>query len=266
MLDKQLAPLLHFLGRAMFWRRHAPAPDATDADIAATLPPPEALPNAQSLAPPPERPTSTPEPPPQSPPESPPESKDVGPGRPGWIARGFHRLAVWRRRPATDDAPPAAEPERRPPPPPASEDETEARRPPLGKRLLPILTKKAVWLPAAAVLMAALGAVLSALIMRGQQGDQEQALRTLRAEKLKLEQENQNLRAQPAIIPARAATQAPAARPPDDSAHEAGDLLPQPERTADAAGDGADCIVTGKDGVGDSLRRCIEMYNRAAGR
>lgn len=196
----------------------------------------------------------------------------------------FARAMFWRRpaaaasaEHAAEDAAPAeplmetaADTQRDLPAPPGGD--APAGAPPrraLGKRILRVAMRKTVWMPAAALLLLTLGAVASAVLMHAREASERDALRALQAAKLQLEQENRQLRARPAIIPA------PAAQPAAPSPAPDGDGKPGVELAAQAASSpakpsartaGADCVVTEKEKVGESLRRCIEAFNQATSR
>lgn len=238
-MNTHLAPLLSFLGHAMFWRRRA---SAADAESAATEDAPALLPESAT------------------------DTEASTASKPGLAARVLGRLALWRRKGEASEAAEAEADAQQTLPASVSTDEASEAPPrrPLGKRILLVLIKKTVWVPAAAVLLVALGALSSVLFMRAQQAEQDKALRALQAAKLKLERENRTLRAQPATTAATVATSpsaTPAAPHKDDPAF---DIAVQPGRdSAGAADESGDCIVSDKEKVGESLRRCIETFNRA---
>ena len=195
----------------------------------------------------------------------------------------FARAMFWRRpaaaasaEHAAEDATPAEAMET------AADTQQDLRSPPtgdapaeapprraLGKRILRVAMRKTVWMPAAALLLLTLGAVASAVLMHARQAGEGSALRSLQAAKLQLEQENRQLRARPAIIPAPTA-QLPAPSPaPNGDSQPGVDLAAQaanrPANTTAGTGAG-DCVVTEKEKVGESLRRCIEAFNQATSR
>jgi hypothetical protein len=182
-------------------------------------------------------------------------------------ARLFSRLAFWRRKGEADKtADEEAETQRDilPPSPTGETAEVPPRRP-LGKRILLFFMRKTVWLPTAGILLVMLGALASTLLTRGQHADQDQALRSLQAAKLQLEQENRKLRAMPPIV---ATAAKPTAATPTTPAHEATDPafdigVGAGTGTSMPAEDSGDCLVTDKGKVGESLRRCIEAFNSA---
>jgi hypothetical protein len=232
-LNTLLASLSNLAARARFWRRPEPAHgDKPGSEVTSE-------PAAVDAAPEPEAATGT------------------SPAR-----RILGRLAFWRRS-ADAEAPldPEADPlqEAALPPPtggPDTQSETAVR--PFAKRVLGVCLRKTVWVPAAAMLLLTVGATGTMLATRAQYSDQEAALRALAAQKLRLEQENQQLRARPAIIPAP--TQAPSPTL-DGPGQEAAIARPPARRTGRPAG--SDCLVTDKATVGESLRRCIEAFNQA---
>lgn len=222
----------------MFWRKPAAAPHTEPSAEDAPAPPAEAAdePAAGSVAP------------------------------PGLAVRFLERIAFWRRAgKAQENVEAEADTQTNlPAAGPAEAPADGAVHRPLAKRVLLIFVKKTVWLPAAAVLLIALGAGLSTLTMRAQQGEQDKAMRTLRAEKLQLERENQKLRAQPAIIPATVTKPAPAAAASRATADPAFAVAADSGQSGSGGENGSgDCLVTDKEKVGESLRRCIEAFNQA---
>lgn len=188
--------------------------------------------------------------------------------RPAAAARAEH--AAEHAAPAEPLMETAADTQRDLPPPATAEAPAEAPpRRPLGKRILRVAMRKTVWMPAAALLLLALGAVASAVLMHARQAGESSALRSLQAAKLQLEQENRQLRARPAIIPAPAAQPAAPSPAPNGESKPGVDLAAQAANRPvnPTAGTGAgDCVVMEKEKVGESLRRCIEAFNQATSR
>ncbi len=250
-LKNILSNLRQLAARAMFWRKTSTATDepATTDEPAAT-----------TEAPPPEPAAA----------ESASDARtETGEPKPGLVARLAARLTVWRRTTQTsseaadsDGAPPAA-PDAAPDAVPDGQE--ESARPSLVKRIAAILLKKSVWMPVAAILLIAVSTVTSITVMRAQQAGRDKALHSLQAEKQELEQENQKLRTQGTIIPAPIAHAAANPSQPDQNHPDpAFDLSSKPQPPARVTG-GNDCIVSDKKNAGESLKRCIEAFNRVAG-
>jgi hypothetical protein len=252
-LKKILTALTTALGRAMFWRKHPPTSEESAAeDLAQTMPPPEPTPVDAA---------------------EPATDAEAGEAKPSRISTLVARLAFWRRTAkndadtadeaaAPDNAPPSARSRLDAPPP----DEEAPSRPPLAKRALTFLMKKKVWMPATAVLLVALTATGSISYMQAQRSSQDKALQQLQMAKLQLEEENKKLRAQPTMIPAPNKPNSrpeAAAKPSVDPAFD----IPQSEQSlkaSAAARENGDCVVTDKETVGQSLKRCIESFNQAS--
>jgi hypothetical protein len=196
---------------------------------------------------------------------------EAGPGTTPPEARPsfWARLKFWRRKsvPDAEEATEAAKTSDTPPPTEtAPPDADTPPAPPFLKRLLGLLLRKAVWMPAVGILLVAVGAAVSVSFMRGMQANQAKAMQDLEAAKLKLEQENQKLRTAQTLAPAPAAA-APASetKPPESVTSEMEAKQPSTHATSRAPGRiGGDCVVADREGVGTSLKDCIDAYNQAA--
>jgi hypothetical protein len=250
-LKKLLTPLRTVLARALLWRKRSAAPDAAEAvdALAQTMPDvPPPVPAAD--LPPSETATEA-------------ASETLEP-RPGRLKQLLARLAFWRRTPAAADE--ASEAEASPAGPAdgtAAEDGEAPPRPPLAKRLLAILLRKTVWMPAAGLLLITLGALGSIAYMRAQHAESNKALHALQAAKLQLEQENRKLRTQPA--PAPTPPSKPTAVVPHQAAVDPAFDVASAANPAGGDSSGNDCMISNKDDAGASLKHCIEAFNQAGG-
>lgn len=242
LLSNFIATLKATLARAMFWRRRATAPDTAD-ELAETVVDEErpAVANTDGEAP----------------------AAEVE-AKPGLFARLAALLRFARRKPAPD-----VEPVEGTPPPidtPPTGDE-EAPRPPLAKRVLAILIRKSVWMPATALLLIAVSVTASVMFMRGQQEDHARSLKNLHEAKLKLEEENEKLRTQQTNIPPAAKNlPSPTTPAPTEQAIKpdpAFDIADNQRSGAEPAS--GDCVVSDKNNAGASLKACIDSFNQASG-
>jgi hypothetical protein len=189
--------------------------------------------------------------------------KAPSPPRAGLLAR----LAFWRRSEPAEDAfseiPPIPPGRSMLPPAETADDGEQPAKAPLWQPVLARLKNQWVWLPTAALVLLALGALGMMAFMRGQYGAQAQALQALKNAKQKLEQENESLRTAQAVVPAPVIGKpASLPTPVPDKRDPAFDIVQsQPDGSAAAGLESDDCIVTDKEKVGESLKRCIEAFN-----
>lgn len=277
-----ISKLKNALARTAFWRKSTPAPEAeaetAESPIEASA---ESVPETTDAkpgmrarilggltfwrrwkTPPPETEAGSAEAPATPPPAEP----EATAAKPRLIARILGSLAFWRRKQPSAAEAEVEEPEKSPAgkaAPPAPDGEEDETPHPFPQRFLAVLARKWVWIPAGGLALIAAGVFTTLLILRSQQAEHDRALRELQAAKAKLEQENKMLRNRPAMAPA-ATTAKPAPAQAVAKIDPAFDVATGNSGGANSGkGDGGDCMLSDKSNAGESLRRCIEAFNRA---
>lgn len=195
------------------------------------------------------------------------EDRAESPAAPtGWLLK-LKSLVRFRRRSAPADEPDGTDAHRKADQAKRSRDEPEADadvenvppRPGLLKRLIPVLARKRVWIPAVSFAVLGMAGGVAWLAIQSSH-DKKQLEAELAAVKKKLAQIPKS--APVAVVPPVSAPPAPPTPTPDPAFEIVGH---KPIHESASGVDESDCVVADREQVAKNLKRCIEGFNAAVG-